>query len=202
MAPDASIWHADSGRQFPEPVVGARAFFRDCETTMLEIIIPIFLVLIVAAIFFAVLVLPRRRAQSAQLIEQTDGSVRVPLAGAYGVPKAAPWISITRNNLLSPSLVLHDHEIEYRVIASRRRRYTDVSHVDARTGLLSTYVILAFRDSSMAFSGDTASKRLAADVLRFLAEKGCMLTDRARSLIADFPLDGGRAIDKPRESRR
>lgn len=105
----------------------------------------------------------------------------VRLVAAFGGCKGIPWIGFSRNNL-SPLLILHDAEVEYRVILRRRRRYGDISRVDARNfaGVIS--IILEFRGSWWSFTGNTDDKHLAAKAFHLLAEKGCPLSEQARAL--------------------
>lgn len=125
------------------------------------------------------------KARSAQLMPGPKGGIKVPLVAAFSVWKKLPWFAVSRNNA-APMLVLHENDVEYRVIRKKHRSYGDISRVDLRTGVGTVNVILHCHDGWLAFAGNTGNKELATNTLRILDEKGCPLSPKATAFIAEF----------------
>lgn len=109
--------------------------------------------------------------------------MQVDLKAAFGGLSWLPWWLALRRSNLSPSLALNDDGIAYRVIASAARRYDEIASVDFRKAIGTRNILIAFSGSSWTFSGNVVDDGQARNALAFLRDKGCPLTDRARSFL-------------------
>ncbi|MBA8879701.1 hypothetical protein [Phyllobacterium myrsinacearum] len=134
-------------------------------------------------LLFAVFRAKQRQVQSQGLTKRPDGGINVPLVAAFGGWKFIPWVASSSSSI-APLLVLHESDLEYRVIRAKRRPYTEVSSVDLRTAIGTVNIVFEFRTSMRTFAANTASRQNAAEALAILQDKGCLLTERARSLLA------------------
>lgn len=142
-------------------------------------------VLVVGLFALTALFFLRRKlnARATPLTVRADGGVAVPLIAAFGGWKGIPWITTTQSNI-APLLVLHETDIEYRIVRLKRRAYTDISNVDVRTAIGTVNVVLEFRDSIKSFAGNTANRDNARNALNMLASKGCPLSTRAQAFLS------------------
>ncbi|MGO4451559.1 hypothetical protein AB4Y96_21775 [Phyllobacterium sp. TAF24] len=125
----------------------------------------------------------QRQVEREGLTKLPDGGINVPLVAAFGGWKYVVWIARTSSSI-APLLVLHESDLEYRVIRLKRQPYTDVSAVDLRTTIGTVNIVFEFRASIRTFAANTASRRNAMEALAILKGKGCPLTARAEALLA------------------
>jgi hypothetical protein len=134
-------------------------------------------------LMFAMFRAKQRQVQSQGLTKRPDGGINIPLVAAFGGWTFIPWIASSSSSI-APLLVLHENDLEYRVIRTKRRAYAEVSSVDLRTAIGTVNIVFEFRNSMRTFAANTASRQNAAEALAILQDKGCLLTERARSLLA------------------
>lgn len=147
-------------------------------------VIPVALLFI--ALSWAAIYLIFRSKRSVDPGTQTvlsDGGRNIPLIAAFAGWKGIPWIGWASSNI-GPRLVLHRDHLEFKVIRTRTRPYTDVSNVDYRRAIWTENVVIEFADSIASFAGNAANRSVAQDAVRFLFEKGCPLSERAKELIS------------------
>ncbi len=140
----------------------------------------------VIAIGFAVVIfgiVARLQAARARTLQPLPGGgVRVPVAAAFGAPKKFTLLGYAHNTL-NPRLELHPDHVLTRLLRTRRRSYDQIERVDVRNRFGGVDLLLDFDDSSLNFTASHLGAAAAAAALRWLADRGCPLTERARALL-------------------
>ncbi|HBN9741858.1 hypothetical protein ACV33P_01355 [Pseudomonas aeruginosa] len=111
----------------------------------------------------------------------TNSGVNVRLVAAFAGWKGVPWLCWAHSDL-SPRLVLHADRVEFRVIRTRSKPYSSISRVDYRKWHYTENIVLEFTDSLTTFIGNTMNPATARQAIRYLQEKGCLLSERASNL--------------------
>jgi hypothetical protein len=111
------------------------------------------------------------------------GGFSIPLRASFLVFKGAPLLGVAANNA-APGLVLFDDGVEFRVITRQRRRYEELERVDVRQKFGTRNIILHWRRSFFAFSGNLGAVPPLITLLRFFGGRGVELTKEAAALAA------------------
>ncbi|MGK9236679.1 hypothetical protein KXS07_32810 [Inquilinus limosus] len=141
-------------------------------------------ILLVAGTFWLVIAGIRgkiRRVAARRPVAGPDGSVDIPLAAGFRGIRGIPWIAVSHSDV-GPRLRLHPDGIEFKVVRTERRAYSEVSSVDIRTAVATVNVVIEFRTSLRSFAGNVASLATAAEAVDILAAKGCPVTPRAEAV--------------------
>ncbi len=112
--------------------------------------------------------------------------MNVKLIAAFGGFKPVPWLAWGHNNM-APRLVLHPDKIEYRLFRTRLRPYAEVELVDYRSTWRTFNVVLSFEGALTTFNGNTGEERTAREAIAYLADRGCLLSERANRLLKSTP---------------
>jgi hypothetical protein len=99
------------------------------------------------------------------------GAVEVPLLESYSGFRGWGLLSISDNSLY-PKLVLYDHWMEYRVLATRNAEYSAIESVRGIKFLFLHIALFTFRDRSLTFSGRLANAETLAKLLDFFRKNG------------------------------
>ncbi|BBB46973.1 hypothetical protein [Pelolinea submarina] len=94
------------------------------------------------------------------------GAVEIPLLESYSGIRGWSLFAISDNNLY-PRLTLHDHWMEYRVLATRSADYSVIESVRGVKFLFLHIARFTFRDRSLTFSARLANAETLAKLLDF-----------------------------------
>lgn len=100
-----------------------------------------------------------------------DGAVEIPLLESYRGVRGLGLFSISDNNLY-PRLVLYDHWMEYRVLATRSAEYSAIESLRGIKFLFLHVALFTFRDRSLTFSARVANAETLAKLLTFFRKNG------------------------------
>ena len=92
----------------------------------------------------------------------TDSGVNVRLVAAFAGWKGIPWLCWAHSD--------------------RSKPYSSISRVDYRKWHYTENIVLEFTDSLTTFIGNTMNPATARQAIRYLQEKGCLLSERASNL--------------------
>jgi uncharacterized RDD family membrane protein YckC len=112
--------------------------------------------------------------------------LRIPLRAAFVGVKGVDWVALAHNSF-NPLLRLYDTEVEARVFRTHRRPYGAIEYVDFRQGLGTQLLVIAWRDSSVTFSGnlsyvgDLSASEALRELLRLFESKQVPLSPRAQT---------------------
>jgi hypothetical protein len=134
---------------------------------------------ILVFVFVALFIFFRRRFHiltcSAELVIPDviaiGSAVEIPLLESYSGIRGLGLLSISDNNLY-PMLVLHDHWMEYRVLAVRSADYSAIESVRAIEFLFVHVALFTFRDRTLTFSARVANAETLAKLLAFFRKNG------------------------------
>ena len=98
-------------------------------------------------------------------------AVEIPLLESYSGFRGWGLLSISHNSLY-PTLILHDHWMEYRVLANRRADYSVIESVRRIKFLFLQVALFTFRDRSLTFSARVADAETLAKLLAFFRKNG------------------------------
>ncbi|HEX2929070.1 MAG TPA: hypothetical protein VHV54_05110 [Candidatus Binatia bacterium] len=115
----------------------------------------------------------------------TEGYSISPRA-SFAVFKSFPLLGIATNSL-TPKLILFQDHIECRVLKTQRRHYEEIESVDALQTFGTQNVILFWRAGILAFSANLGKEELLIALLHFFRDRGNVLGDRARKILALHP---------------
>ncbi|WP_240196682.1 MULTISPECIES: hypothetical protein [Stenotrophomonas] len=93
-----------------------------------------------------------------------------------------PWFAWASNSL-NPKLILHADQVEYRVLRTRTRPYSEIARVDYRKAPGTENVVLEFHAAKMTFIANTGLVRRTREAIALLHQQGCPLSDRAQALL-------------------
>lgn len=111
-------------------------------------------------------------------------SQEVKLIAAFLGLRFLPLPLAIGSNSINPKLVLHDSTVEYRALFSTDViRYSDIEEVDIYLAYKTTNISIQPKDSIFRFVGNLNNKARLIEVLRFLKQKNCSLTERALKLL-------------------
>jgi hypothetical protein len=105
---------------------------------------------------------------------------------SFAVFRGLPLLGIATNSL-TPKLILFKDYIECRVLKTQRRRYEEIESVDALQAFGTQNVILFWRAGILAFSANLGKEEPLLALLRFFRDRGNVLGDRARKILAAHP---------------
>lgn len=125
-----------------------------------------------------------KRKQAEPLSQNADHTINVPLLSSFMLIKGLYPVSIS-NNSINPRLLLHDHFVEYKVLFSKKRSYSEIQQVHIVLAPLTTNLVLEFTDSHMSFAGNLNNKQKLAEVLRILQQK-CRLSSKAEQFLKEM----------------
>ena len=98
-------------------------------------------------------------------------TVEIPLLESYSGIRGWGMFSISHNSLY-PMLTLHDHWMEYRVLANRSADYSAIESVRGIKFLFLHVALFTFRDRSLTFSARVADTETLAKLLAFFRKNG------------------------------
>ncbi|MNV23107.1 hypothetical protein D3C71_1141080 [compost metagenome] len=93
-----------------------------------------------------------------------------------------PWFAWASNSL-NPKLILQADHVEYRVLRTRTRAYSEIARVDYRKGPGTENVVLEFHAAKMTFIANTGLVGRTKEVITLLHQHGCPLSERAQALL-------------------
>lgn len=105
---------------------------------------------------------------------------------SFTIFKSFPLFGIATNSL-TPKLILFSDRIECRVLKTQRRRYEEIETVDALQTFGTQNVILFWRAGILGFSANLGKEEALIALLRFFRDRGNVLGDRARKILAIHP---------------
>lgn len=111
-------------------------------------------------------------------------SLNVPLKASFGGWKFLPWFAWGSNSM-KPKLILHAEVMEFRLFKLRQKPYTSIAKVDYRSAWRTENIIIEFSDSVSTFIGNTGDRDITRNAIRFLHDKGCLLSEAATALITN-----------------
>jgi hypothetical protein len=112
---------------------------------------------------------------------------KVRLIASFLGLKFLPSPLILGFNNFSPKLVLSDKEVEYRAfILTNHISYDEIEKVDIFLWHQTTNVNIKRKNSVFTFGGNTNDENELYKCLKYLKEKGCMLTDKAEKFYLKF----------------
>jgi hypothetical protein len=106
----------------------------------------------------------------------------VPLRASFLVFRRVPLLGVASNSA-APKLVLYLDHLAYRVLGSRRKAYAEIETVGALQGFGTQNVLLVWKGSLLAFSGNLGRADALVEVLRFFQRRRLPLSDRAKALL-------------------
>lgn len=110
----------------------------------------------------------------------------ITLEAAFAGFTFLPWFAWASNSL-NPKLILHADHVEYRVLRTRTRPYSEIARVDYRKAPGTENVVLEFHGATMTLIANTGFVRCAKEALMLLHQQGCPLSERAQALL--LPID-------------
>jgi len=105
---------------------------------------------------------------------------------SFSVLKAFPLVAVAANHF-NPKLMLFPDSVDCRVILTRRHRYEEIERVDVFQRFGTHTLILCWRGRSLAFAADLGKEEPLIALLGFFRDRGCVLAERARRLLAARP---------------
>jgi len=102
------------------------------------------------------------------------GALEIPLLESYSGIRGLGLFSVCDNSLC-PMLVLYDHWMEYRVLATRSADYSAIESVRGIRFLFLHVALFTFRDRSLTFSARVANAQTLARLLAFFRKNGVVV---------------------------
>lgn len=115
-------------------------------------------------------------------------SQRIDIYAAFAGLTFLPAPFAVASNSFNPKFILHDEQIEYRVLRTSRVRYEQIARVDVFLFYKTTNLVLTRHDSVFTFMGNLTSTDKLVGVVKFLQAKRCSLTERAVHFIQTTPI--------------
>jgi hypothetical protein len=154
----------------------------------MEIPVPLGLT-IIAIVIFVVWLIYQRKIQRInqmpdipQIIPSKDFQVPV-LATFTGQRGLSSRLSKSHNNL-NPSLILYEDRLECRVIMKKAILLAEIEKVDIRDTFATRNLEVYIKGKEDLFSANLYKRKNLAQVLRFLKNRGVLLSDRARNFLS------------------
>ncbi len=110
-----------------------------------------------------------------------DG-VSVPLLATFAGLARVPLLSLGKNNL-SARLRLYPDELEFKMLRTLRRPYSDIQRIGVQTAWATRNVEFVWQDSIMTFTANVRSDAWRLALLRFLEGRGAPLAPAAVELL-------------------
>ena len=132
------------------------------------------LVFCVVVLFIAFRRLFRVYARSTDLVIPVrigSGAVEIPLLESFSGLRGWGIFSLSDNSLY-PKLVLYDHWMEYRVLATRTADYSTIESVHSIRFLFMRVLLVTFRDRSLTFGARVANVQVLENLLAFFRAQG------------------------------
>ena len=107
--------------------------------------------------------------------------VEVPLLASFAGLARVPILSLGKNNL-SARLRLYPDELEFKVLRTRRRPYTEIQRIETQSFWATRNVEFVWRGSLITFTANLHSDAWRLALLRFLERRGVPLSPAARAL--------------------
>jgi hypothetical protein len=122
--------------------------------------------------------------------ENIKDGVSIPLVAAFCGLRILPFPFALGGNNLNPKLLLYEEHLEYKsLFRTQTKTYQEIAEVDVYVNNLKVFSIgttnirLSFTGSVFTFMGNLNDLEKLKEVLFFLREKGCWLSDKAASLL-------------------
>lgn len=106
----------------------------------------------------------------------------ITLEAAFAGFTFLPWFAWASNSL-NPKLILHADHVEYRVLRTRTRPYSEIARVDYRKAPGTENVVLEFHAAKMTFIANTGLVGRTREAITLLHQQGCPLSERAQALL-------------------
>lgn len=108
--------------------------------------------------------------------------INIPLKAAFTSVKGLSLVALATNNA-TQKLRFFDEHLEFRVLRTQSKTWSEIAHVDAPAGRGGPLLLFVWTTGVWTFSAHLASEATRLQTLRFLQEKGVSLAPRARSLV-------------------
>jgi len=113
--------------------------------------------------------------------EEEKGRLEIKLRAAFLGAKFLPRIIAFANNNFNPKLILSNTHIEYRAfLFTNRIEYREIEKIDILIWIKTNNIYFIRNNSFITVSANAVNENDLIMCLRFLMEKGCILTERAQ----------------------
>ena len=114
---------------------------------------------------------------------EEKGRLEIKLRAAFLGAKFLPRMIAFANNNFNPKLILSNTYIEYRAfLFTNRIEYSEIEEIDILIWIKTNNVYFIRNNSFITVSANTLNETELFMCLRYLVEKGCVLTERAQEL--------------------
>lgn len=108
--------------------------------------------------------------------------VNIPLRATFIGIKSLPLVALATNNA-TQELCLFDDHLEFRVLRTQSKIWSEISHVDVSQSWGGPFLLFVWTTGIWTFSADLASDAARLQTLHFLQEKGVSLSAEAVALL-------------------
>lgn len=105
---------------------------------------------------------------------------QIPIVVAFTGFKFLPPVIAFSKNGASPSFILHQNHLSYKVFRRKSAKYSDIEKIDI--GPRAKNLILDFKESVFRVTFHISQREDLIEVLHFFQKKSVQLSDRAREL--------------------
>lgn len=112
-----------------------------------------------------------------------EDRVPVPVLASFGGLKFLPSPFAVAYNNFNPLLIFLRDGMEYRLFFKKYKKYSDIELVDVTILPGTRNLKFVFRDSVVTFSANLYDDNNLKSALRFLGEKNCILSSRAKEFL-------------------